>query len=95
MIKTFDFKLPKQRKARTWVVYPSESNSKVVVQSDGVIGEFDPTTGKGKLNPKGEYFFHLSFAKPFEFPNDFVQLALKAQKEQSNGKASVVSLLSE
>ncbi len=86
MIKSFQYKLPKQRKARTWVVYPpTEINSNVVVQSDGVIGEFDASTGKGKLNTKGEYFIHLSFAKPFQFPNEFVQLALKAQKEQSQG----------
>jgi hypothetical protein len=76
MNKTFDFKLPGMRKPQNWIVCPRKEGAQVVVQSDKSIGAFDPVSGEGRLNTKGTYFAHLSFAEPFTFPAEFVALAL-------------------
>ena len=74
-------KLAGQRKARTWSVQPTSIEGCLIVQADGAIGRFDFRTRKGVLNTKGGYFPHLDArlgAKPFEFPAEFVKLALEA-----------------
>lgn len=81
MRKTFDFKLAGMRKPQNWIVCPVSNNDdgSIYVQSDKSIGKFDPNTGKGVLNTKGTNFVHLYHAslgaKPFIFPQEFVDLA--------------------
>jgi hypothetical protein len=73
-------KLAGQRKARDWHITPCNDGT-ILVQSDGAIGRFDFRTRKGVINIKGGYFPHLSSvmgAKPYEFPAEFVRLALEA-----------------
>ena len=71
-MKSVTAKLGTMRKPQEFTVYPWIPGKPMTVQSDKSIGEFDPETGKGKLNTKGCYFPHLMFAQPYEFPKDFV-----------------------
>lgn len=82
-VQTFDYKLAGMRKPENWIVYPRKAgDATVIVQGSRSIGEFDPITRKGVLNWKGsnsKYFLHLNRilgAEPFEFPQEFVMLAL-------------------
>ena len=80
-MKEIEGKFLKMRKPQSFIVYPrKDENEPITVQSDKSIGQFDPATGKGKLNVKGCYFHHLILgAVDFQFPADFVE-ACKAQK---------------
>ncbi len=49
-------KLGKMRKEVDWVVYPIKS-SRIIVQSDSRIAEFDPQTGNGRLS-KNQFMCH-------------------------------------
>lgn len=79
MTKTFDFKLANMRKPQNWIVVPaSDEAGFITVQSDKSIGRFNPETGVGVLNTKGQYFMHLNAimgAQPFTFPKEFIELA--------------------
>lgn len=81
MIKLVSAKLGRMRKPQQFIVYPSSrtDNDDLVVQSDKSIGRFNPETGKGVLNTKGQYFPHLSLASEFQFPMDFVKECIDAQ----------------
>lgn len=74
----FPFKLGNMRKDRDW--YPHlRSDGLVMASTDGAICVFNPETGCGLLNLKGEYFPHLSprlGAKWFQFPAEFVALCV-------------------
>lgn len=90
-------KLGTQRKEVTWSVQPC-SDGTIIVQSDKAIGQFDFKTRKGVLNIKGCYFLHLNAvlgAKPYEFPAEFVKLALEAcpplDSEISRGGITVMT----
>jgi hypothetical protein len=90
-------KLAGQRKARDWSIQPVDDGS-IIVQADGAIGQFDFRTRRGVLNVKGEYFPHLRpelGAKPYEFPAEFVRLALEAcpglDSESTRGGVTVVN----
>jgi len=69
-VQTFEYKLAGMRKADSFIVYQRRD------------GRFDPVTRKGVLNWKGsngKYGVHLSKAlgaEDFEFPQEFVMLAL-------------------
>jgi hypothetical protein len=93
-------KLAGQRKARDWSVQPEDNGEHVVVQADGAIGRLNIKTRKGVLNTRGEYFLHLSAAlgaKPYEFPAEFVRLALECcpalGSESSCGGVTVVNTI--
>lgn len=92
-------KLAGQRKARDWTVQPVDDGS-IIVQADGAIGQLDFRTRRGVLNVKGEYFPHLSpalGAKPYEFPAEFVRLALEAcpglDSESTRGGVTIVNTI--
>lgn len=92
-------KLAGQRKARDWSIQPVDDGS-IIVQSDGAIGQLDFRTRRGVLNTRGEYFPHLHAAlgaKPYEFPAEFVRLALEAcpglGSETSRGGVTVVNTI--
>lgn len=74
-------KFLKMRKPQGFVVYPisKESPDIIIVQSDKSIGSFDKTTGKGVLNTKGAYFYHLQSGQLFTFPPDFVKECVEVQ----------------
>jgi len=90
MIASFSYKLAGMRKDQRFVVYPRKSASDPIkVQSDKSIGMFDPVTGRGLLNRKGKYFLHLNEglgAEPFEFPREFIDMALAAELKQQGGE---------
>lgn len=67
-------KLGRQRKARRWLVQPTDDD-RIIVQGDGAIGIF-AFDGKGRLCTRGGYFPHLALASPFEFPAGFVAACL-------------------
>jgi hypothetical protein len=92
-------KLAGQRKARDWSIQPVDDGT-IIVQGDGCIGQLDFRTRKGVLNIKGEYFPYLSpalGAKPYEFPAEFVRLALECcpalGSESSRGGVTVVNTI--
>lgn len=92
-------KLAGQRKARDWSISPVDDGS-IIVQADGAIGQLDFRTRKGVLNVRGGYFPHLSRvlgAKPYEFPTEFVRLALECcpalGSESSRGGVTVVNTI--
>jgi hypothetical protein len=64
------------RKAREWTVLPIEDGHRILVQADGAIGWFHFRTGEGRLCTRGGFFPHLSLAKPFTFPPEFVTACL-------------------
>ena len=70
-------KLGSMRKAQDFLIQPT-SDGRVMVQSTKSIGIFNPKTGEGKLCTTGCYFVHLSLAKPFNFPPEFVSDVLHA-----------------
>jgi hypothetical protein len=78
-------KLGAQRKAQDYIVQPM-SDGRIMVQADTAIGTFDFRTRKGVLNIKGSTFIHLNAlgAKPYEFPEEFVRLALEACPAQDS-----------
>src|SRR5574343_396279 len=89
-MKTVTAKLSGMRKAQEFTVYPRPSNvgeayNLITVQSDRAIGQFDATTGVGRLNWKGsnsKYMVHLSAtmgAEEYTFPADFVEACKAAQ----------------
>jgi hypothetical protein len=77
-------KLGRMRTYRNFTVYPVCPDGTIIVQSDNVIGQFDPLTRRGLLNSKGpstKFFVHLTYclgAVDFEFPADFVAECVKA-----------------
>lgn len=90
-------KLGRQRKPQEYVVLP-RSDGKILVQADTAIGTFDFRTRKGVLNIKGSTFAHLGTflgAEPYEFPAEFVRLALEAcpaqDSETTRGGVTVVN----
>jgi hypothetical protein len=92
-------KLAGQRKARDWSIQPVDDGT-IIVQADGAIGQLDFRTRRGVLNTRGEYFPHLSAAlgaKPYEFPAEFVRLALECcpalGSESSRGGITVVNTI--
>jgi hypothetical protein len=89
MIKRVTAKLGTMRKPQNFIVYPksTDGDGLMIVQSDKSIGAFDPETRKGVLNIKGCYFLHLNRimgAKPFEFPQEFVDDCLEAQPKSGD-----------
>jgi len=79
-------KLGKMRKAREWLVQAT-SDDRIIVQGNyledgrtecatGAIGMFGVDGKGGRLCTQGGYFPHLSIAKPFEFPAEFVRTCL-------------------
>lgn len=78
MRNTIRAKLPGMRKAREWSAMPIEDGRRILVQAEGCIGIFNFRTGEGKLCTRGGYFPHLSIAKPYTFPQDFVRECLRA-----------------
>ncbi|HEY5588860.1 MAG TPA: hypothetical protein VIK86_07895 [Candidatus Paceibacterota bacterium] len=54
-------KLGKMRKEQDFLVMDVNGKNQFIIQSDNKTGIFDKTTGKGKMNFKGCYFYHLSF----------------------------------
>lgn len=77
MFTTVSAKLGSMRKAQDFLIQPT-SDGRVMVQSTKSIGIFDPKTGEGRLCTTGCYFVHLSIAKPFSFPPEFVSEVLHA-----------------
>ena len=84
-MKTVTAQLANMRKPQRFVVYPRQTaDSKIVVQSERAIGEFDPVTGVGVLNWRqsgSKYFYHLSFAlgaERYTFPPAFVSECIAA-----------------
>lgn len=77
MRNTMTAKIPGMRNAREWSVMPTNDDH-IIVQSDGAIGMFDWRTGSGKLCTRGGYFPHLAIARPYTFPQNFVQACLRA-----------------
>jgi hypothetical protein len=80
-------KLGSMRKEREWLVQAT-SDDRIIVQgnynadgrtecSKGAIGCFKVDGSGGRLTTQGGYFPHLGFAKPFEFPTDFVKACLE------------------
>ncbi len=73
-LRHVEAKLGTMRKVRRWSPMRQRDGS-IIVQGDGAIGIFDPTTGAGRLNVRGGYFPHLHAAmgaRPFVFPPAFV-----------------------
>ena len=90
-------RLAGQRKARDWIIMPQDDGA-IIAQADGAIGRFDFRTRQGVLNTRGEHFPPLSplmGAKPYEFPAEFVRLALECcpalDSESSRGGVTVVN----
>lgn len=96
-VKSFDYKLPKTKKMREWLVSPgSKADGIITVQTDGMCGMFIADTGKGVINRKCEYTGIALFAtqvdgklhflhehtQPYLWPAEFVALA-KAHIPQS------------
>jgi hypothetical protein len=86
-IKRVTARLGNMRKPQDFVVYPvkptveNPQGTRLTVQSDKSIGQFDPATGKGVLNTRRCYFIDLLAVRgavPFEFPKEFVKAALDA-----------------
>ena len=65
-------KLGRMRKARDWLVQATDDD-RIIVQADDAIGMFDVSGANGRLCLEGGYFPHLSIARPFEFPPEFVR----------------------
>jgi hypothetical protein len=63
-MKTVSLKLANMRKAQEFVV-SATSDGRFILQSDKAIGIFKLSDGIGKLNTKGCYFPHLTFAAPY------------------------------
>ena len=79
-MKRITAKLGNMRKPQDFIVYPqSGSTDVIIVQSDKSIGMFDPDTGKGKLNTRGNYFPHLHYGQVYQFPKEFVKECIEAQ----------------
>jgi hypothetical protein len=70
-------KLGSMRKPQDFLIQPTD-DGRVLVQSTKSIGWFEPKTGKGRLCTTGCYSWHLSTAKPFRFPPEFISEALHA-----------------
>lgn len=76
-------KLANQRKAREWLVQPT-SDDRIIVQGSkpdsgaysDCIGIFDVSGKNGRLCLAGGFFPHLSIARPFDFPAEFVRTCL-------------------
>jgi len=91
-IKTVTAKLATMRKPQNFVIYPfkPESNGTITVQSEKAIGRFDPVTGQGVLNSKGQsykYFVHLMpqmGAVPYTFPREFVDECVASQPQSGD-----------
>ena len=88
-MRSIEGKFANMRKAQRFTVYPRSTSARaddnrIIVQSDKSIGMFDPATGAGVLNTKGQYFPHLSFAVPFQFPAEFVQACIEAQPQRGD-----------
>jgi hypothetical protein len=58
-------KLANMRKPQEFCVSAVSDNEHCIIQSDKSIGYFSLKTGEGKLNTKGCYFPHLTFAQPY------------------------------
>ena len=82
-VERFSYKLAGMRKADSYIVYPRKPGEDLIVQGSRTIAQVDPKTGTGTLNWKGsngKYFVHLSHvlgAEPFQFPKEFVGLAVE------------------
>ena len=103
-VTRFMAKLGNMRKEADWIVYPNRTNgdnSKILIQSDKRICEFDPTTRKGMLSSgKGGHpgFMMLSKfmgAMEIEVPEEVVALALahKPQSGDTLGSAGSMTVL--
>lgn len=88
-IRSFEAKLGKMRKPQRFVTYPRKSATEpIVIQSDKAIGKFDPKTGEGVMNFRGQYFLHLSAAlgaERFTLPADVLKLAIDVGAVNGDG----------
>ena len=88
-MRTVTAKLDTMRKPRRWSVM-AQDDGRILVQADNGIGMFDPATGRGLLNIRGQYFPHLHpsmGAKVYVFPADFIaecRAALDANGPETN-----------
>lgn len=90
-IKTFEAKLANMRKPQEFVVYPRKNHADTIkIQSDKSIGQFDPVTGEGVLNTKGQYFVHLAMGVPYTLPADVLALALQCGVVNDSGTICIV-----
>lgn len=91
MMKQITAKLGNMRKAQEFIVYPAskllDESTKITIQSDKRIAQFDTVTGEGKLSvqrPNGAYFHDLFFGTDVVVPQDVIAAALAAQPKSGD-----------
>jgi hypothetical protein len=89
-MKYVSAKLGTMRKPQEFCVRP-RSDGKIHIQSDTSMGYFDPATGEGVLNQRGNTFLHDSAAlgaREITYPADFVAECVAALPDP-NGETTL------